>query len=136
MLSRLDNARRDHLERLLVERDYSRLLKIKLEVCFPSETLRLKARRALELYGSNSNEPEADRVRLAILKLSGADFQEIQSIVRGAKEDYQNIINWAEEPALVEFPHLNKGRPANSEERKKIEGRDLLQYENWLRAGF
>jgi len=135
-LLRLDEAKSNHLERLIVEHDYAKLLKIKLEAVFPNETLRLQAQKALSLYGSSSTEPEADRVRLAILKLSGAALQKIQSTVKGAKEDYQDIIAWAEEPALMKFSDLNYGRPPNFEERKKIAEQDVLQYENWLRAGF
>ena len=53
---------------------------------FPDLLSRTKAIQALNTY--RDEKPEAPRVRLAVLKLSGNDLAEIQRNIKGALEDY------------------------------------------------
>jgi hypothetical protein len=80
-------------------RDHARLLTRVLQRMFPNHAHRLEARRILEQYGGSATEPEAERVRLAVLKLAGADIGQLRSGVLGAKEDYEDTLSWAESPS-------------------------------------
>ena len=42
--------------------------------------------------------PEPERVRLAILALSGPDVEQVRRYVRDANGDYRDVLYWAEEP--------------------------------------
>lgn len=56
--------------------------------------------RALELvlrYGKDPKDKDADRVRRAILKLSHGDIHRLNRLVNSAKQDYEDVLWWAEE---------------------------------------
>ena len=53
----------------------------------------------LDEYGITSHEQERERVQLAILKLSVGDEGKLLHNVAAAKQDFRNILMWAEEPA-------------------------------------
>lgn len=56
--------------------------------------------RALELvgrYGADPKDKEVDRVRRAILKLSHGDIHRLNRLVNSAKQDYEDVLWWAEE---------------------------------------
>lgn len=56
--------------------------------------------RALELvnrYGSTPRDKEVERVRTAMIRLSHGDISRLNRLVGSAKEDYQDVLWWAEE---------------------------------------
>ena len=55
--------------------DWSAYLELKLGQLFPESTQRATAEAELGRYGMGDHEPEAERVHLAILKLSGGDLE-------------------------------------------------------------
>ena len=74
------------------------LLESKLEVMFPDDFTRRRVRRILQGYGNGVHEHEPDRVRLAILKLAGAELQSVEKFTGYAREDYRDILAWTEYP--------------------------------------
>ncbi len=108
------------------------LLTNALERMFPNRSQQLEAHRILELYGGSAAEPEAERVRLAILKLSGADIAKLRSGVLGAKEDYEDTLSWAESPNKTKATIAN--RKLAPHQWAEIAAQDHKQYEDWLHA--
>ena len=54
--------------------------------------------KILDQYGVEPNEPERERVQIAILKLSGSDERKMIHIVTAAKQDYRDVLWWSECP--------------------------------------
>jgi len=127
---RIGRAEDAYVSRLVATRNYSRLISLKLEKLFPDKATRMQALRLLERYGADSGEFKVERVRLAILRSSGTDLHQIESGVRGAKEDYQDIIAWAETPARMRCGMAN--RKLSPVELSNVEEQDKRQYEDWL----
>ena len=67
--------------------DYQAHLNRKLEILFPNARDRLKAKRLLADHGLEDIDHEPPRVRLAVLKLAGADFKQIKNFAELAKID-------------------------------------------------
>jgi predicted DCC family thiol-disulfide oxidoreductase YuxK len=88
----------------------------------------------LQRYGRQTYEREADRVRLAILKLCEGRRDRVTELVAAAKRDYRDVLMWAEYPA--EGQALWSARADLSEqERRRLETlrqQDRRQYEEWL----
>lgn len=66
-----------------------------LERTFPG-----KAREAsmiLTRYGTGTHEQEPERVRLAAIELSGGDIMELNRLIELAKQDWRDILMWAEQ---------------------------------------
>ena len=81
----------------------------------------------LDLYGRESYEQEQIRVRLAILKLSEGNLDNLRLLVESAKRDYRDVLAWAEYPnAMTSLPLLP---PRLSRDK------DLKQYQVWLQSG-
>ena len=55
----------------------------------------------LDLYGVKSYERERERVQLAILKLSEGDARKLLHYLDVAKQDYRDVLYWAEYPPDV-----------------------------------
>lgn len=94
----------------------------------PADVLKI-----LELYGANGGEPEIPRVRLACLKLCGGDLNELLEVIDAAKQDYRDVLSWAE------FPNQLQISPAElaampSDAASEIRERDRRQYLAWLRS--
>ena len=103
------------------------LLECKLGVMFPDDFIRRRVRKVLQVYGSEVHEREPGRVRLAILKLAGAELRSVEKYTGYAREDYRNILAWAEYPRQAREWVM----PDADEKQKMIEA-DLTEYENWL----
>jgi len=58
---------------------------------------RTEVMELLAAYGEQSHEREPERVRLAILKLSGGDEAEVRRLVEAARQDYRDVLWWADE---------------------------------------
>ena len=52
----------------------------------------------LDSYGTRRSEPERERVQLAILKLSGGDIEKPRHDLDVARQDYRDVLYWAEYP--------------------------------------
>lgn len=63
---------------------------------FPGR-MREAAIRELERYGDGPHEKEPLRVRLAIIRLSRGSIDEVRQLVDAAKQDYRDVLMWAEE---------------------------------------
>ncbi len=103
-------------------RNLTDILDRKLTAGFSSRELIESARKILGEYGVESYEREADRVRLAILKLAGADLEETKKYTKIAKVDYRDVL------ASAEYPHQSKAGTSRPELIRK----DKEQYEKWL----
>ena len=105
-----------------------------LTVMWPDAAERERAHAELSRYGTEVHEREADRVRLAMLKLSSGRFERLAEMVVAAKRDYRDVLMWAESPA--EGQALWAVRPNLSvHERAELEKRrteDRKQYQEWL----
>ena len=55
-----------------------------------------EARTILARYGTEAHEREPDRVRLAVIELSGGDLAELSRLVDLAKQDWRDVLMWAE----------------------------------------
>lgn len=103
------------------------LLECKLAAMFPDAFTRRRVHRILQNYGNQRHEREPDRVRLAILKLAGADLQSVEKYTGYACADYRDVIAWAEYPRQARQWEM----PAGDAKQKMIEA-DLAEYEDWL----
>ncbi|HUT40451.1 MAG TPA: hypothetical protein VM011_03845 [Gammaproteobacteria bacterium] len=103
------------------------LLERKLAVMFPEDFTRRRVRKILGGYGREAHEREPDRVRLAILKLAGAELQAVEKYSGYAREDYRNILAWAEHPRQA-----REWLMPDADEKQKMSVADLTEYENWL----
>jgi hypothetical protein len=95
---RIADATRHRRHELIAARDYPRLLRLVVDRLFPGPREREAVDRMLAEYGSAPDEPQAERVRLAILKLADGDISLLPEHIAGAKEDYEDILFWAESP--------------------------------------
>jgi len=86
----------------------------------------------LEFYGTDGGEKETERVRLAVLKLCGGDLNELLEMIEAAKEDYRDILAWAESPnQLRTSPAELAALPP--EASNEVRESDRRQYLAWLR---
>jgi hypothetical protein len=122
-----DPEERRHVDRLAPPRDYEAILERKLAQLFPSEKTRRLAKKALRKYRYHWADDRRGRVRvhLAILKLAGANLEDVKKCV-AANEDPRDLISWAEYPSQMGSWRLPK------EERHRIEEEDLKAYESWI----
>jgi hypothetical protein len=105
-------------------------LERKLRRLFPNAQDRRIVSAELHRYGVSASEPEPERVRLAALKLAGRNLQKLRQTIDGAKEDWEDIVNWAERPRATQSQLTN--RKLNEVERRKIDEEDGKEWEQWL----
>jgi hypothetical protein len=103
------------------------VLERKLVSLFPDCTKREKVVCILETYGVESYEQESVRVRLAILKLSDNSVREVRKNTQYAKEDFRDILAWAESPNLGKVWNQPDGP-----EKQKVIDLDRANYSKWL----
>lgn len=103
------------------------LLERKLESMFPDDFTRRRVRKVLQDYGRGAGEREPDRVRLAILKLAGAELCAIEKYTGYARDDYRTILAWAEYPRQA-----RQWVMPDADEKQKLVEADLSEYEAWL----
>ena len=92
-----------------------------------------QVRQLLQEYGSEDWEREADRVRLALLKLSAGDVAKLRDWLATAKQDYRDVLvggEFSEQMKLDSWNLDDEGR----RELKAARKRDKQQYVNWLKA--
>ena len=86
----------------------------------------------LNEYGVEDWQREADRVRLAVLKLASRDLQQVKYWIGQAKMDYRDVLGPAEYPLYgKKWGRMDR---LTEEEQKKIIDADWAQYEKWLEA--
>jgi hypothetical protein len=130
---RLGSAKAKHLQELVAAQDFGRLLRHKLDSLFPKPADRKRVSDLLDSYEFGDDDLEPARVRLAILRLAGADFAEIEDKIRGALEDSWDMVNWAERPAEMDWGATMSGRTKLSpSDLSKIQEQDRKQFEHWL----
>jgi hypothetical protein len=111
--------------------DVEAIMARKLASMFPEPGIRAEAERLLASYGVESYEKEIPRVRLAILKNTGAggDLEALRAQVRLAKQDYRDALVAAE-----------YGRQAHElftmepKKRKHLAKQDQDEYRAWLES--
>lgn len=114
---------------ILKSMDKARLLQKKVRDMFSDEEDRKRVSRILERYGEESHEREAVRVRLAVLKLSGPNVSEVEKMTNYAKQDFKDIISWAE------YPRQSKSLSLSGRENKqRMIEYDKKEYEEWLNS--
>ena len=109
--------------------NHKAILKRKLQDLFPDEVCRRKAADILERYGPGPYDKEPDRVRLAILKLSGSDLEKLQRNTNRARQDYRDVLAWAEYPRQSRHWSV----PAGDEKSRMVKA-DRQEYEDWLKS--
>jgi hypothetical protein len=62
---------------------------------FPAEDT-ASVMSVLDAYGTETYERERERVQIAILKLSQGDADKLLHNVQAAKQDYRDVLYWAE----------------------------------------
>jgi len=84
----------------------------------------------LDEYGRETWQREADRVRLAALKLAAGSVERLRYQIEGAKCDYRDVLAPAEYPGYCKrVPR--PGGLASAEEQRIIDA-DWKQYQDWL----
>ncbi|MFO0706618.1 MAG: DUF1851 domain-containing protein [Nitrospira sp.] len=64
---------------------------------FPSRSAKTVL-ELVDLYGVEAHEPERERVQMAILALSQGNEDKLLRFVEAAKQDYRDVLYWAEYP--------------------------------------
>lgn len=103
----------------------------KIACMFSEPQMRTEAERMLALYGTESHEREIPRVRLAILKNTGAggDLERLLQEVRLAKQDYRDAL------VAAEYPRRAHGLfDMEPKKRKRLGSEDQAEYKAWLES--
>ena len=103
------------------------ILDRKLKSLFSDSNIRTEVISTLNLYGVESYEQEAIRVRLAILKLADDDLEQVKINTNYAKQDFRDVLLWAEYPRQAGKCSM----PAGPKKQKLIDA-DRAEYEEWL----
>jgi hypothetical protein len=109
--------------------DTDQILSQKIQSLFPNQQTSISARVILYAYGTEDHEQEPTRVRLAILKLSGNDLDGLKKMTEFAKQDFRDILAWAEYPRQAKRSSMPDGPDKN-----KLIETDRAEYEEWLHS--
>jgi hypothetical protein len=85
-------------------------------ILFPAEA-RDRVLAMVDAYGSAPHERERERVQLAIVRLSEGDEAKLGYFLSVAKQDYRDVLFWADNPAEAKLD--------TPEKRRRV--RELLQ---------
>jgi hypothetical protein len=130
--TRLSKSKREHLEQLLSDRNYTRLLKLVIKRLFFDAEVHTRAMQILRRFSTSTPDLSRDRVLLAILRLSHGDLPEMERTVTGANEDPEDIVDWAETPAKMRL--INGFRGMTASQVQQVTDADRQQYDTWIRA--
>lgn len=84
----------------------------------------------LDEYGTVRWQREAQRVRVAALKLAAGSVDRLRSEIDGAKCDYRDILAAAEYPGY--FRRVPGPGKLPTEDEQRIIDADWRQYQDWL----
>jgi len=84
-------------------------------------------RAALTLLAPVLEGREGERVALGCLKLAGGDLAKLGRCVKGALEDYRDILAWAESPR-----QMRQGAHAPVAEQARARRDDAEEYARWI----
>ena len=112
-----------------MDRDYAFLLPQVVSRLFPDTATREQATRILTSYGRESFHLEVERVRLGILKLSGADLSEIESWTKLACDDFRDLLIEAEYRLSFGKDRL---RVTNPQKYNAFQKKEHEQYDAWI----
>lgn len=84
----------------------------------------------LEEYGAEEWHREADRVRLAVLKVAAGSIEKLRSVIETAKADYRDVLASAEYPEYSRS--IGPSDAVSPDERQRIIEADWKQYSEWL----
>lgn len=91
---------------------------------------RTTALALLECYGAAPHEREVIRVRVAVLKLSEGRLTELERLIARARQDYRDVLAWAEYPAELVQPIWR----LPDSDVAQVRAADRAQYVAWLTA--
>jgi hypothetical protein len=84
----------------------------------------------LDDYGRETWQREAQRVRVAALKLAAGSIESLRYQIEGAKCDYRDVL------ATAEYPGYFRGVPGSgqvpTDEEQRIIDADWKQYQDWF----
>jgi hypothetical protein len=100
-----------------------------VERLFPLEE-RAAASALLDGYGAAAHEREHLRVRVAALKLSAGRLAQLEWVMSHARQDYRDIVAWAEYPEEMNQPTWRLA----PREVERLRAADRSQYLAWLAA--
>ncbi len=107
--------------------DNSKILARKLKALYPEPSQHDKAVQLLAKYGKGRHTKDAERVLLAILKLSGTDLGKLKHNTIRATQDYRDVLAWAEYPRQSKDWSIMQGP-----EKENIKKADQYEYQAWL----
>jgi len=87
--------------------------------------------RNLPLH-EDADPQKLERVRLAVVKLSGGNLAEMRNQVDVAKRDWRDVLAIAEEPEAFKIGLVALSK-LDAEARAALNARDQKQYDDWLR---
>ncbi len=99
----------------------------KVKDVFPKEDVS-KIMSILDQYGVESYEQERERVQIAILKLSEGEVKELEEGVKVARQDYRDVLAYAEYPLEMK----EEAWTLDEQKAKEIREKDRKQYLEWL----
>jgi hypothetical protein len=99
----------------------------KMQHVFREAELRQQAEDALCSYVDAHSSSEAERVALAILKLSDGDLSKLLDAITCARTDFRDVLAWAEYPESMRL-----GPSGDAAEIRVARARDRAQYLRWL----
>ncbi|MBI4558408.1 MAG: hypothetical protein HY706_12575 [Candidatus Hydrogenedentes bacterium] len=108
--------------------DYEAYLNRQLPRIFPDPSMQARVRQELARYGTESYEREVPRVHLCILKLCSGNAGKVRELVEMAKQDYRDVIAWAQYPAQMQSdPSIT-----DPDAKRRILDKDMQQFVQWL----
>ena len=102
-----------------------------MEKLFPEVGMREEVYSILNSYGGASWQPEGARVKLAILKLSDGNPDQIRYFTVQACRDYRDVLSSAETPNQLANPFVRKNDPKSY---AQLGEEDKRQYQEWIRG--
>lgn len=100
----------------------------KIAVVFPDRDRR-SVLSVLDRYGVEPHEQEQRRVQMAVLKLCDeAALPDLERTVEDAKQDFRDILAWAESPNLAA-----RHASIDPHKKQKLAAQDDEQYLDWLK---
>ena len=112
-----------------MDRDYASLLPQVISKLFPDTATREQATRILSSYGREDFHLEVERVRLGILRLSGADLSAVERWTSLARDDFRDLLIEAE--CRLSFGK-DRLRETNPQKYEALQKKEREQYDAWI----